>query len=152
MAKVKIKPLIRDTYLAVVKNSVNSEIFKNFYALVGRQKKDLTRDGELSCAYFVSAVLKTFDLIQKVHLTVRETIKDMEKSNWFLVKKPESGAVLIWEKKEFSPKDKHSHIGFYIGKNLAVSNSSLKRKIVLHPSTFENKRKIASIYWHKKLK
>jgi len=42
--KKKIIPLLRDSYLAVIKNSVGSKTFRNFYAKVNGKKQDLLKN------------------------------------------------------------------------------------------------------------
>ncbi len=148
--KLKVKPLFKKSYLAVNKNSEGKKIFANFYGKIGNKTLDLTNNGKLSCAYFVSAISKISDLIKKVHLTVKNTVKDMKESGWYLVKKPKTGSVLVWEEKKFN-KDKHFHVGFYLGKKIAISNNSKKGFPTLHHWSFCNKRKVIAIYWHKKL-
>ena len=65
--KLKVKPLFKKSYLAAIKNSEGTKIFANFYGKGGRRTLDLTKNGEFSCAYFVSSILKIFDLIKKNH-------------------------------------------------------------------------------------
>jgi len=150
-----IKLLLKESYLSLIENSPGTRMFVHFYGLISSQKrkskKDLTQNGLLSCAYFVSSVLKIFNLIGEIHLTVKGTLKDMEKSGWFLIKRPRKGSILLWEEKEFGKNDKHFHLGFYLGNNLAVSNSSQKKKIVFHHWTYQGRRKVIAVYWHKKL-
>jgi len=162
--KQKTAPIIKDSYLQAIRNSTGVRLFRNFYATVDGNKKDILRDGDLSCAYFVSCVLRIFDLIGKIHLTVEGTVTDMKKSGWKIVKVPKKGSVLVWEKQKFGPEE-HGHIGFYIGNKKArlrrgfggqaISNSSVKQNVkrapVEHSFTFGGKRRIEAIYWHKKL-
>lgn len=157
MAKtLKIIPLVKDTYLAVIKNSVGSKTWRNFYAKVNNQKTDIMKDGDLSCAYFVSSVLKLFNLIIEIHGTVDGTIRDLEKTGWRKIKDPKVGSVLVWEAKEGKNNENHKHIGFYLGDDVAISNSSKSGKIAEHHFTFGTKnsrpiRAIEAIYTHKKL-
>jgi hypothetical protein len=146
----KIISLLKDSYLAVIKNSVGSKLFRNFYAQVNGKKKDILRNGELSCAFFVSSILKIFDLISKTHFTVKNVVEDLKKSGWKEIKKPKIGSVIVWERKKFS-KEVHRHIGFYVKKNIAISNSSKKKTPIFHHFTFNKKRKIEAIFWHKNL-
>lgn len=148
--------LIRDSYLAFIRNSCKANSFRNFYVKNGRTKKDDLEDGNLSCAFFVSAVLLVFSLIKKAHLTVNGALKDMQENGWFEIKKLKPGAVLVWEIKK-GKSGLHRHIGFFIDKNLAISNRSKLKKPGLHHLTFgiDKKslpaRKIEKIYWHNKL-
>lgn len=152
----KIKLLRADTYLAVIKNSVGAKIWQNSWARQGGKKFDLVKGGELSCAFFVSSILKLFNLITDVHVTVSGTIGDLEKSGWQKTKKLKPGAVLVWEAKIDKRGESHRHIGFCLDGEIAISNSSKARKIVKHHITYGEKRgqpvrAIESIWTHKKL-
>lgn len=133
------------TYLAVIKNSAGSRAFRNFYAEISGQRKDLLKDGQLSCAFFASTVLRQFDLIKEPHLTVDGTVKDMLESGWREASRPRVGCVLVWEGKLFKSGEMHKHIGFYIGKNRAVSNDWRNGKIAEHDWTYHGKRKVSMI-------
>lgn len=69
-----------ETYLAMVNNSEGSNSWRNIYAVIGGEKKDVAKNGELSCAYFVSCILKIFSLVDNYHATVGATIEDMERN------------------------------------------------------------------------
>jgi len=150
MATPNIQPLARDTYLAVIKNSIRTEMFRNFYVAVGGRKKDVMRNGELSCAFFVSSVLRIFGAAKRPHATVASTIKDLELSGWTRAKKPKTGDVLIWEKMALGG-EMHEHVGFYIGYNKAVSNDYKTGSPAVHHCTFGTvmgrpKRTVTAIY------
>lgn len=147
--KVKVEPLLFDSYLAMIKNSVGTNLFRNFYAKINGKKKDVTKDGDGSCVFFVSAILTLMNLLEEIHLIVAKTVKDMEKSGWYKIKKPRAGAVIVWKKsKHYDEK----HIGFYVGRGIAISNSSSESVPKNHHWTFDGKRKVEAIYWHRKLK
>ena len=152
--KHNVVPILKDSYLRIIRNSIGTRLFRNFYAIVDGKKKDILRGGDLSCAYFVSCVLRIFGLIKDIHTTVLGTISDIKKSGWKIVKVPKPGSVLVWEKQKFG-QEEHRHIGFYIGNKKAISNSSVKQNVkrtpVEHSFTFGRKRSIQAIYWHKKL-
>lgn len=148
--EIKVKPLLFDSYLAAVRNSVGTRMFRNFYARINRKKEDVTIDGIRSCAFFVSTILTMFGLTKSVHLTLAKVIKDMEESGWYKIKKPRVGAVLIWEREKMSGKW-FGHVGFYVGGDMAISNSTSVRTPQRHHWTFDNKRGIKAIYWHRKL-
>lgn len=152
MSKQKITPLIFDSYLAVIKNSVGSKLFRNFYARVNEKRTDIMQNGDLSCAFYVSSVLTLFKLIREVHGTVDATVKDLRKRGWRVVKKPRVGSVLVWEKLNFADNGFHKHIGFYIGNNKAISNSYTLGYPRKHHWTFGAKRKVELILHHSKLK
>ena len=149
---MKIVPLNYETYLGVIENSVGTNLFRAVFATVDGVKKDITEDGNLSCAFFVSSILKMFDHIESIHSTVSGTVRDLEKSGWQKIQEPKIGAVLVWEEKEDQNKEKHAHIGFYVEESMAVSNSSEGRTPQKHHSTYGELgattfRKITGIFW-----
>lgn len=146
----KVVLLVKETYLAVIKNSVGSRMFQNFYATVDDMKKDIMNGGGLSCAFFVSSITMLTGLSKNLHGTVDGTVRDLNESGWGEISDLRIGAVIIWEKEIFDGEE-HKHIGFYIGNNEAISNSSLKKVPVQHNATFDGKRKIANILWNSKL-
>lgn len=156
MKHKKIEPLVFDTYIAVIKNSVGVKIWRNFYAEIDGAKQDIMRDGDLSCAFFVSSVLTLFGLIKRIHGTVDGTLIDMRVSAWRHIREPKVGSVLVWEYARDDGGDAHKHIGFYIGDNRAISNSSKLKAPTVHHWTFgikngRPKRRVEAIFWHPKL-
>ncbi|MCH7883107.1 hypothetical protein IIA95_01685 [Patescibacteria group bacterium] len=156
MASKYVIPILYETYLVVIKNSVGSRLFRNFYANVRGKKTDIMQHGALSCAFFVSSILAMFKLIGEFHGTVDGTAKDLKQSGWKLITKPRTGCILVWGKIVSDKKNSHKHIGFYIGNRKAISNNSKLGQPVIHHWTFgakngKPKRKIEAIYWHKKL-
>lgn len=148
--KLEVKPLIFTTYLAMIEQSVGSKMFRNLLALVNGQKKNIVVNGRVACAFYVSALLLIFKLIKNLHATVDGTVTDLKKFGWKQIKKPRNGCIIIWDKGDFGA-GVHNHIGFYIGDNFAVSNSSTKRHPVKHHWTYNKKRKIKLLLWHPKL-
>ncbi|MFZ6015621.1 MAG: hypothetical protein ACOYUZ_04700 [Patescibacteria group bacterium] len=151
-AKVQVD--LSASYLAMIKNSVGSKAYRNFYGAVDGKCRDLVQGGNLSCAFFVSGILNFFDLINDPHLTVAGLIKDLEKSGWKKVRKPKEGDVLIWEPVDFTGDGvKHAHVGFYLGNEKAVSNSWKSGTPIKHHCTFgvkagKPKRRITAMYRH----
>jgi hypothetical protein len=144
----KVEPLIFDSYIAVVKNSVGTNTFRNFYAQVDGKNKDILQDGVLSCAFFVSSILLIFGLVNEMHATIGRTVQDMERMGWVRIKKPRPGAVIVWEKEKFDDGLEHGHIGFYLGESRAVSNNTPTRVPKEHHWTYDGKRKVGTIWWH----
>lgn len=128
-------------------------MFRNFYIKSGPKATDILRDGRLSCAALVSAVLYLNKFIGDLHANVRSTVADMLKSGWYEIKELKPGAILVWEEK--MGKDDgimHGHIGFYVGNDEAVSNDSLNTGFPhRHHYTYNDSRKIEKIYWHSDL-
>lgn len=140
-----ITPLVFDSYLAVIKNSLGSKMFRQFFARVNGKKTDILKNGELSCAFFVSTILAMFQWNKRGHTTVDSTQKDLLASGWKPLVKPRVGCVLIWNAVDYGKGDEHKHIGFYIGNERAVSTSSKKGIPVEHHWTFHGKRKVVLI-------
>ena len=154
---VKVKPLKLDTLLAVLRGSVGTKMFQHFYASVDGKKTDIMQNGDLSCAFFVSSVLAMMGLLDRAHGTVLGTVKMMEKSGWLKTRVLKPGVVLVWDYKIGGGGEKHQHIGFYLGENMAISNSDLKKVPIIHPVNFgslnsKQYRKIVGIYKHDELK
>jgi hypothetical protein len=155
MRKPKLKILIYQNYLQIIKASQGSQMFRHLYVLENNKKKDVLKNGELSCAYYVSSILKIFDLISQPHATVKSTIKDMLKSGWRPTKKLKPGNVLIWQEKKYANSQFHQHLGFYLGQNKAMSHRHEKKMPIVHHFTYgqtkigQPRRKIIQILTHK---
>jgi hypothetical protein len=146
-----VTPLIGPSYLAAIRNSVGTRLFRNFYAEVDGKRRDVMRDGDLSCAFFVSSVLVMFGLLKKVHATVKCTVADLEKSGWQSVRVPRAGDVLVWEPVIDERGESHAHIGFALGNGMAISNASAPGVPERHSVTFgtrggKPRRRIEAIY------
>lgn len=128
----------------LLKNSLGTKLFRSVYFFVNNKSIDIYQNGKLSCAFYVSTILKIIGLIENIHATVESTIKDLEKSGWYKIEKPRKGAVLVWENR-----NNHYHLGFYLEKNKAISNFSSKGVPLIHK--LNNNRKIIAIYFHKDL-
>lgn len=156
MKKQRLTLEVFRSYIAAIKNSVGSKIFRSRYFRVNGKPQDVLENGNLSCAYFVSSILYHFGLTKEIHTTVRKTISDMERRGWKGIKKPRAGSVLIYEEKYFPESGhRHMHIGFYIGGGRAVSTSSKYRTPIVHrwqkePSSGKP-RKVIAILWNRRL-
>jgi hypothetical protein len=147
----KIKFLRYDTYLAMIKNSISANTFRNIYFNTEGQKNDLTENGNLSCAIFVSSILFLLKLIGDVHVTVDGTIKDLVDFGWSETKELKPGCVLVWSEKNFGNGVLHKHIGFYIGDEKAISNNSELGYPTEHDWKKFDSRKVELILWNKLL-
>jgi len=139
----------------MIQNSVGTKMYRSNFMINGEGKTDITKDGELSCAFFVSSVLYHFGLLRSLHASVDGTVKDLEMSGWEKVREPKEGSILVWDF-ETSKNGSHRHVGFYVGGDKAISNSSEKRAPEIHQLTFGEKRgvpvrKIVAMYWKKGL-
>jgi hypothetical protein len=124
-------------------------MFRNFLVETGsRGEFDALDDGENSCAFYVSSILVIFKKIARVHGLVSRVVDDMKQSGWLEVTEPKIGDVLVWEADKI-PGSGHEHIGFYIGNNEAISNSSKLKTPVKHDISFgdENRKvKVTHIF------
>lgn len=144
--KSPFKLLVKETYFTMIRNSCGADLWRHNYALVKGSKCDLVQNGKKSCAFFVSSILKMFDLISGLHTTVLGVEKDLKQNGWQEIpisSKIPKGSILVWEKQRG-----HYHIGFYLGKEEAISNSQMKKCPLLHDWTFHKKRKIIRAYQH----
>lgn len=130
-------------YLSYIRSSIGSDKYKNHFVLKDGMLFDVLQDGKFSCAKFVTEVLKKFNMINSVHATVKSSCKDMKKLGWYEVefKDIKRGDVIVWERND----KRNLHIGFYIGKYRAISNSSDKRVIWNHHYKYRGKRNIVEI-------
>lgn len=131
----------------LINNSLGSKFFRSVYFFINNQSKDVLKKGDLSCAFYVSIILKILNLIQSIHTTVTSTVLDLEKSGWYKIKKPKFGAIILWDYKK---RGKHMHLGFCLSSKKAVSNSSKLKSPQIHNIYYED-RLIKAIYFHKDL-
>ena len=110
------------------------------------------KDGTLSCAFYVSSILTLFKLIGGIHGTVDATMEDIKKNGWKTIKNPRIGSILVWESVDFGNNNFHRHMGFYIGKNMAISNSTELGYPIKHNWKFDGTRKIETILWSSNLR
>ncbi len=143
----KMELLLFDTYLTVIKNSTSSRLFRHFYAEIEGKKTDILGNGENSCAFYVTSILKLFNMINEIHTTVPNTMNALLAEGWLQVNVTDMlpGDVLIWDWN-----GQHGHIGFYIGNNMAISNSSIKKSPKKHSWNYEGQRNVVTVYRHKR--
>ena len=137
----------KKSLFVLIKNSLGTKLFRSVYFFIDNKSKDIYKKGKLSCAFYVSTILKIIGLVKDIHATVQGLIKDMENSGWYKTNYLKKGAIIIWDKNKAG----HLHVGFYLGNNKAVSNSSLKRTPTIHLLNYQG-RKIIDIYFHDALK
>ncbi len=147
-----MKRLWFKSYLKAIENSVDSNLFRNFYIEEDGKERDVFNNGEHSCAYHTSSILFLFGHQEKVHATVVSTVKDLKQQQWQEITATsesdlEPGDVILWEDMEFpeEPGVLHKHLGFYIGDGQAITNSykiGTPQKIKLSL----NERRVEAIY------
>ncbi len=149
LSKVKFNFL--GTYIARVRGSVESNLFKSAFGWVNNSLVDLTEAGELSCGAHVSGILAMTGLIKEMHLTVDGVLKDMEQFGWYEIKNLKPGAILLWEPKITKQGRICAHVGFCIDNLSAISNSETSKVPIQHSLDYDGTRKIEKIFWHPKL-
>lgn len=152
MTSPNIKPLPFDTYLAMIENAIGSRMFQTGYAEIDGVKTDIMRVGDLSCSLFVSSLLSIFNLIDQPHATVSSTVREMERAGWQKTDELKPGYVLVWAER-MQKGESHTHLGFYLGNDEAISNNPEGNMPIKHHYTFgEEERKpvreIMAIYYH----
>ncbi len=149
----KPKILKKRNYISMIKNSVGSTQYQNLWVEhEDGTQEDVTRGGELSCGVYITSLLLLFGLIEKQKATVDGTIEYMEKYGWEEIEKEDiqEGDAIVWNKKKDKDGETHGHIGFYVGDNKAVSNSTKLKKIVRHGWDYGGRRKIEKVLrWNK---
>jgi len=145
-----MKPLHLKNYLQLIRNSTGSRLFRHSYFIDdGGKEQDVLAAGDLACAFYVSAILKIFDKITALHATVIGTVADLKKNGWREVAigdQLREGDVLVWGPELEEGGSTHQHIGFYIGRELAVSNNAKKRCPIRHHYNFHGNRKIIRVF------
>lgn len=146
----KMKFLLFKNYMERIMKSRGTLMFQNIWFEVDGKSVDITREGSLSCALYVSSILKLFDLTKETHATVNGAVKDLISFGWLEIQEPRPGAILVWEKQKFAD-GRHAHIGFCLNRTTAISNSKTTQTPEEHSIDYNGTRKIEKILWHPKL-
>lgn len=132
----------------MARGAQGSRMFQTIY--VQRQDDgavlEVTNGGELSCAYFVSAILCLFDLIDRPHATVATTLQKMAEAGWQRIDGPRPGAVIHWPVNQG-----HEHIGIVLEDGQCISNSMSERTPQIHGPRLGDGREPDAYYWHSNL-
>lgn len=97
MPDSKIHKLLRKNLLYTIRTAEGSELFRHIYVKDEQGREfDALNDGELSCAYVVSAILAVYGLIDRAHATVETTLREMQTAGWLPAKDATPGAVVYW--------------------------------------------------------
>lgn len=152
----------------MIQNSIGSHVRKRLYITKeSGEDIDILQDGNISCAYFVSSLLKQFAYCGTSFANVLSLKKHLLEYGRVQLEQnitPDNilpGSVIIWEEKAWTKKKDiygntvtwHYHIGFYIGNWQAISNMSdgfvandlQARTPQIHHYTYNNTRPIQSI-------
>ncbi len=113
------------TLLAMAENSVGTNLFQNLYIVRNDHLEDVTRDGELSCAFSTTAIYHVLGLLASTHSEVKgfEAEVTNDPDNWLQTDEPLPGAVGILEgKRHLDGTVKNRHTFICIGNGMAVHN------------------------------
>jgi hypothetical protein len=139
----------RLTYIAMIRNSVNSTQYNNRYAIVNGCLSDITGDGSRSCAFFVSHIIQCMKMCTDIHTGIEGLLTDLQgKDNgWYTIDDINdrvSGDVVIWE-----PKLIHGgynrHVGFFLGEDSeyqCISTCPYEKHVIWHDMTFKGTRSV----------
>lgn len=113
--------------VTMAQNACGSNQYRNYYV----DDCDILKNGDLSCAWFVSSLLVCNRLIDGVSFTVRGLETRLQESPcWdevhfdLLFGNLKPGDIIFWDSIPFK-KEKHYHVGIYTGSENAISNRSL---------------------------
>jgi hypothetical protein len=149
-----VEPILYETYLSVVEKSDGVIMFQSNFAMVNGKFNDVTKEGELSCAFYLSFILLGFGLLQTLHTSTTGTIRDLKASGWEIITEPRAGAVVVWGEPNLPDysgqldNNPHRHIGFCINNDEAMSNNADTHCVSRHPINY---RAVEAIYWHPRL-
>ena len=143
-------------------NLGENDMFRNFFITVDGQEKDALQNGGLGCSTVVSSILylqnSSLEFQGKskwlsfTHANVLAVEKDMATNGWHEINDLREGAVITWELQAGSDGQAHYHMGFYVGGERAVSNSSNQTGVPMeHHYTYDGTRKVIRIWWHSEL-
>lgn len=137
--------LRKRNYLLAIEGVVGSRLFRSIwvYDKESGNEFDALDNGDGACAYVVSSVLFLHGLIDKPHATVATTVDRMLQSGWRKTDTPVMGDIVQWP-----AHNDHMHIGFYINKNVCISNNSLERSPVQHHLKMQDGRMPMAFYTH----
>ena len=141
----------------MVQNASGTKMFRCLYAENDGELQELLGEGKRSCAVFVSSVLYLFDLIDSQKATVVGLERGLIESGWCETIAPQPGEIIFWEPQQQNG-GVNAHAGFYLGKNLAISNDWRSGIPIIHHMTYgitkegSPVRKITAIYTHQFLK
>lgn len=136
-----------DSYMAVIENSPGSHLFRNVYFHIDGKRVDVLNNGDLSCAVFVTAILKLFDLSPEINTTVDGAVLTMLSSGWHAIDKARPGCVFVWESHPGDDGKNHKHIGFCTGPATAISNNWQNRHPIVHEHAYRGLA-IEHMLWH----
>ena len=141
----------KEIFLKMIENSTETKMFQSCFFKDSNSgvSVDVCEGGRLSCAFFVSGILKMIDLIKAMHVTVDSLEKEMLNSGWkerASVSNLDLGNVVFWKDRITSKNEHHRHVGFYIGDGNYIDNDD--EPLNMSPKKHHNNREIEKVYYH----
>jgi len=127
--------VIIDQYLTLmsrINGSEGTEMFRQVYALQEGETIDITQDGMLSCAVYVSGVLVMTPCLDQMAATVASLESCLKRCGWQATEVPSPGSVFIWAKALQADGGEHEHAGFVLDARWGMSHSDSERIPVKH--------------------
>lgn len=160
------RSIVHARLMKLLENAVGCRLFRDFLIMKKGEAVNATQDGLLSCAFFVSSILRLATLRDETPLIDTVSLSNIdlfdedegEKKNrqlrdcgWVEIDVPdwtwlEPGALVLWEKQGPA---RHSGFIFEQGDEpWAISNSSVNGMPIKHHPTFYDRRRIILAFWH----
>jgi hypothetical protein len=137
MTDPNIVPLKKETLLAMIRNAPDTRLFRSLFVQYqdSGKIKDVTNDGEYSCAFFVSGLLTLAGYLPRPHGTVKGLRYKLGELSYSEVPPEErqAGDIIFWEKMKFPDGSENEHVGFVLDHDRAISTSYKKQCVVEHP-------------------
>jgi hypothetical protein len=137
--------LRKKNYLTAIEGVVGSNLFRHIYVVdkADGREFDAVKDGEDACSYMLTGVLALHGLIDGPHATVATTLEKMREAGWHETKDPVWGDIVQWP-----AHNGHMHIGFYVDRQTAVSNSTFQKVPIKHHLKMGDGRMPMAYYTH----
>lgn len=151
------------SYIDAIKWSIGSQMYRNFWINKWWKDIDICQNGNLSCAYYVSNLLKQFNIIDSWSANTQATINKLI-NKWRYEISPETdsdkipvGSILT-RKWGFGDDWFHDHIWFYVWNEITISSDSYQEDRsgldfaepqycpISHHYTYKWTREITKIY------
>lgn len=150
-----MKLLPKETFLALARGSEGANMFRSLFAdPEDGSAIDILKDGQVSCAFYVSSLLVLVSQLPTPHATVSGLEKKLQEKGWEAISDPIPGSILFWVSQKQADGDPHEHVGIYLGNDEAISHSDKALTPTRHHYTFGGTREtpgraIRAIYTHK---
>jgi len=134
--------LKKETYFKMIENAEGTEMFKSLFVRheESGEVEDILREGELSCAFFVSNLLLMFGWIDVPYANTRSIRRVLLEHGWKDVgtEDIQMGDVIFWEETEHKS-GRYPHSGFALNEKEAISTSDKNHSVARQHITYGTK-------------